>query len=38
MHINTPKRPENIKKYYNVLNALVEGCERLQKNGCKFKE
>ena len=33
---NTPKRPENIKKYYNVLNALVEGCQRLQKNGCKF--
>ena len=33
---NTPKRPENIKKYYNVLNALVEGCKRLQKNGCKF--
>ena len=22
---NTPKRPENLKKYYNVLNALVEG-------------
>ena len=33
---NTPKRPENIKKYYNVLNALVEGCKKLQKNGCKF--
>ena len=33
---NTPKRPENIKKYYNVLTALIEGCKRLQKNGCKF--
>ena len=33
---NTPKRPENLKKYYNVLNALVEGCKMLQKNNCKF--
>ena len=23
---DTPKRPENLKKYYNVLNALVKGC------------
>jgi aspartate racemase len=33
---NTPKRPENLKKYYNVLNALVEGCKMLEKNKCKF--
>tara|TARA_Y100000590_G_scaffold358515_1_gene413903 strand:+ start:1613 stop:2305 length:693 start_codon:yes stop_codon:yes gene_type:complete len=33
---NTPKRPENLKKYYNVLNSLVEGCKMLQKNNCKF--
>ena len=24
---DTPKRPENLKKYYNVLNALVDGCK-----------
>jgi aspartate racemase len=33
---NTPRRPENLKKYYNVLNALVKGCKMLQKNKCKF--
>jgi len=33
---NTPKRPENLKKYYNVLSALVKGCKMLQKNKCKF--
>ena len=33
---NTPKRPENLKKYYNVLNALVDGCKMLQRNHCKF--
>ena len=33
---NTPRRPENLKKYYNVLNALVKGCKMLQKNNCKF--
>ena len=33
---DTPKRPENLKKYYNVLNALVKGCKMLQKNNCKF--
>ena len=33
---NIPKRPENLKKYYNVLNSLVEGCKMLQKNNCKF--
>ena len=29
---NIPKRPENLKKYFNVLNSLVEGCKMLQKN------
>jgi aspartate racemase len=33
---NIPERPKNLKKYYNVLNALVEGCKMLQKNKCKF--
>ena len=33
---NTPKRPENLTKYYNVLKALVEGCKMLEKNKCKF--
>jgi len=33
---NTPKRPENLKKYYNVLKALVAGCKMLEKNKCKF--
>ena len=33
---DTPKRPENLKKYYNVLKALVEGCKMLEKNKCKF--
>ena len=33
---NIPKRPENIKKYYNVLNSLIKGCHLLQKNKCKF--
>ena len=33
---NTPGRPENLKKYYNVLKALVKGCKMLQKNKCKF--
>ena len=31
-----PKRPENIKKYFNVLNSLIVGCKLLQKNKCKF--
>ena len=31
-----PKRPENLKKYYNVLKSLIEGCRLLQKNKCKF--
>ena len=33
---NIPKRPENLKKYYNVLKSLVAGCNLLQKNKCKF--
>ena len=33
---NIPKRPENIKKYNNVLNSLIKGCLLLQKNKCKF--
>ena len=33
---DTPKRPENLKKYFNVLNSLVKGCKMLQKNKCKF--
>ena len=33
---DTPKRPENLKKYFNVLNALVKGCKMLQNNKCKF--
>ena len=33
---NIPKRPENIKKYYNVLKSLIKGCHLLQKNKCKF--
>ncbi len=33
---NTPKRPENLKKYNNVLDELVKGCKMLSKNKCKF--
>ena len=33
---NIPKRPENLKKYYNVLKSLISGCNLLQKNKCKF--
>ena len=33
---NTPKRPENLKKYQNVLNSLIEGCKLLEKNKCRF--
>ena len=31
-----PKRPENLKKYYNVLKSLIQGCRLLQKNKCNF--
>jgi len=33
---NIPKRPENLKKYYNVLKSLIAGCNLLKKNNCKF--
>ena len=33
---NIPERPKNLKKYYNVLNGLVDGCKMLQKNKCRF--
>ena len=33
---DTPKRPENLKKYYNVLKELIEGCKLLERNKCKF--
>lgn len=33
---DTPKRPENLKRYFNVLDELVKGCRLLQKNNCKF--
>ena len=33
---DTPKRPENLKRYFNVLDELVKGCRLLQKNKCKF--
>ena len=33
---DTPKRPENLKKYFNVLKELVKGCKLLEKNKCKF--
>ena len=33
---NIPSRPQNLKKYYNVLKSLVNGCKLLEKNKCKF--
>ena len=33
---DTPERPKNLKKYFNVLNELVKGCKLLQRNNCKF--
>ena len=33
---NIPKRPEILKKYYNVLKSLIAGCNLLKKNKCKF--
>ena len=27
---NIPRRPENIRKYSNVLKSLVEGCKMLE--------
>jgi len=31
-----PKRPENIKKYHNVLKSLIGGCRLLENSKCKF--
>jgi len=33
---NTPRRPENLKRYNKILKELVAGCKMLQKNKCKF--
>ena len=33
---NIPNRPQNLKKYQNVLNSLVNGCKLLERNKCKF--
>ena len=33
---NTPRRPENLKKYNKILKELVVGCKMLEKNKCKF--
>jgi aspartate racemase len=33
---NIPNRPKNLKKYFNVLKSLTNGCKMLQKNKCKF--
>ena len=33
---NVPKRPEKLIKYKNVLKSLINGCNLLQKNKCKF--
>ena len=33
---NVPKRVENIKEYKKVLKSLLDGCQFLQKNKCKF--
>ena len=33
---NIPDRKQNLKKYNKVLKSLIEGCQFLQKNKCKF--
>ena len=33
---NTPRRPENLKKYNKILKELINGCKMLEKNKCKF--
>ena len=33
---NTPRRPENLKKYNKILKELVFGCKMLENNKCKF--
>jgi aspartate racemase len=31
-----PKKPKNIRKYHKVLKSLIDGCQSLEKSGCKF--
>ena len=33
---NIPGRPENLHRYNRVLKSLLNGCEFLEKNKCKF--
>tara|TARA_Y100001970_G_C14216153_1_gene849777 strand:+ start:1157 stop:1852 length:696 start_codon:yes stop_codon:yes gene_type:complete len=33
---NIPNRPQNLKKYQNVLKSLAKGCKLLERNKCKF--
>ena len=33
---NIPGRPENLHRYNEVLNSLLNGCKFLEKNKCKF--
>ena len=33
---NTPRRPENLKKYNKILKELFVGCKMLEKNKCRF--
>ena len=33
---NIPNRPQNLKKYQNVLKSLTKGCKLLERNKCKF--
>ena len=33
---NIPNRPQNLKKYQNVLRSLLSGCKILERNKCKF--
>ena len=33
---NIPGRPENLHRYNKVLKSLLNGCEFLEKNKCKF--
>ena len=35
---NIPKRPENIKKYHNVLKSLIKGYESIKKISVKEKK
>ena len=31
-----PKKEKNITKYNDVLKSLLEGCQSLERSGCKF--